>query len=154
VIGFIIGIGRLSSNWLIARICGGYVEVIRNLPHLFQILFWYLAVLATLPPPRQSFSIFGEVLINNRGVVIPRPIFGEGAAYVGAAAAIGVAATFVLRRIERRRQLATGRSPHVLWPGVALILGLPLLIAAVLGFPIAVEKPELRGFNFIGGLPL
>ena len=79
ILGFLIGIARLSPNWLLARLAGGYVELIRNLPLLFQILFWYLAVLGTLPGPRQSVSLFGEIFINNRGIIVPRPIFGEGA---------------------------------------------------------------------------
>src|SRR6266508_2898288 len=76
ILGFAIGIARLSSNWLVARLAGIYVELIRNLPLLFQILFWYLAVLGTLPGPRQSISIFGEVYLNNRGVILPEPIIG------------------------------------------------------------------------------
>ena len=74
VIGFLVALGRLSPNWLLSRISGGYVELIRNLPLLFQILFWYLAVLAALPNPRQSISLFGSFFLNNRGLVIPRPI--------------------------------------------------------------------------------
>src|SRR5215475_2409162 len=76
ILGFVIGIARLSSNWLIQRLAGAYVELIRNLPLLFQILFWYLAVLGALPGPRQSISVLGEAFINNRGLFIPRPIFG------------------------------------------------------------------------------
>ena len=72
ILGFLIGIARLSPNWLVARLAGGYVELIRNLPLLFQILFWYLAVLGTLPGPRQSLSLFGEIFINNRGIIVPR----------------------------------------------------------------------------------
>ena len=78
VLGFIVGLGRLSPNWLVSRLAGGYVELIRNLPLLFQILFWYLAVLATLPSPRQSVSLFGMFFLNNRGVIVPRPIGEAG----------------------------------------------------------------------------
>src|SRR6201997_4711405 len=74
LIGFIVGLGRLSPNWLISRVAGGYVELIRNLPVLFQMLFWYLAVLAAMPGPRQSIALFGLVFLNNRGLIIPRPI--------------------------------------------------------------------------------
>ena len=73
ILGFVIGIARLSPNWLVARLAGGYVELIRNLPLLFQILFWYLAVLGTLPGPRQSISLFGEIFLNNRGIILPAP---------------------------------------------------------------------------------
>src|ERR1700716_4724364 len=78
VIGFLIGLGRLSPNWLLSRISGGYVELLRNLPVLFQILFWYLAVLAALPNPRQSVSLFGSFFLSNRGFVIPKPIGNPG----------------------------------------------------------------------------
>ncbi len=78
IIGFIVALGRLSPNWLLSRISGGYVELIRNLPLLFQILFWYLAVLAALPNPRQSISLFGSVFLNNRGLVLPRPVGNPG----------------------------------------------------------------------------
>src|SRR5450432_4220573 len=77
IIGFLVGLGRLSPNWLLAKIAGGYVELVRNLPLLFQIMFWYLAVLGTLPNPRQSISLFGSFFLSNRGFVIPKPI-GEG----------------------------------------------------------------------------
>src|SRR3954468_14068575 len=78
IIGFIVGLGRLSPNWLLSRIAGGYVELIRNLPLLFQILFWYLAVLGTLPNPRQSISLFGSFFLSNRGFVIPKPLGNPG----------------------------------------------------------------------------
>src|SRR5436309_8648844 len=78
LIGFLVALGRLSPNWLLSRISGGYVELIRNLPLLFQILFWYLAVLAALPNPRQSISIFGSFFLSNRGPVVPQPIAEPG----------------------------------------------------------------------------
>src|SRR6266576_5441833 len=74
IIGFLVGLGRLSPNWLLSRVAGAYVELIRNLPLLFQILFWYLAVLATLPGPRQSITIFGDIFLSNRGIVLPAPV--------------------------------------------------------------------------------
>ncbi len=151
ILGFAIGIARLSGNWLVSRLAGGYVELIRNLPLLFQLLFWYLAVLGTLPPPRASVSIFGEILLSNRGIAVPRAIFGAGTEYVLAAFAAGLLAAFGLRRWARRRQAATGR-PFPLWPAaMALIIGLPLAAMIVMGFPIAFEAPRLVGFNFAGG---
>src|SRR6267154_2688301 len=78
LIGFIVALGRLSPNWLLSKIATGYVELIRNLPLLFQILFWYLAVLAALPNPRQSISIFDRFFLSNRGLVIPKPIGTPG----------------------------------------------------------------------------
>jgi general L-amino acid transport system permease protein len=152
VLGFVVGISRLSSNWLLQRLAGGYVELIRNLPLLFQILFWYLAVLAALPGPRQSFSIFGEVFINNRGLFIPRPLYVDGFGLVAAAFLLAVVASIFLRIWARRRQEATGQQFPVFWTSLGLIVGLTFIAMAAMGFPISFEKPVLRGFNFAGGI--
>ncbi|MEA2992290.1 MAG: ral L-amino acid transport system permease protein [Alphaproteobacteria bacterium] len=154
ILGFIIGIARLSNNWLIARLATFYVELIRNQPLLFQLLFWYLAVLGTLPGTRQSISIFDEIFLSNRGIVMPRPVFSEGTRYVVAAFALGIFATLVLRYWARRRQAATGQPFPVLWPSLGLILGLPLVALVATGFPIDFERPKLVGFNFVGGMRL
>ncbi len=152
LIGFAVGIGRLSRNWLVARISGGYVELIRNLPLLFQILFWYLAVLGALPAPRQSISLFDEVFISNRGLVIPRPIPHDGLTVFLVAIGVALAAALALRFYARRRLFREGR-PMTIWPWVlALLIGLPLIAALVFGAPFSVEVPRLRGFNFAGGL--
>ncbi|WP_213775389.1 amino acid ABC transporter permease [Bradyrhizobium sp. dw_78] len=151
VIGFVVALGRLSPNWLLSRISGGYVELVRNLPLLFQILFWYLAVLAALPSPRQSVSLFDVVFLNNRGLVIPRPIAGPGFEAFAVAILIAIAAALLLR-IHARRRLFEGGKPMVVWPYViALLIGLPLLAALVFGAPFSFELPVLRGFNFAGG---
>ncbi|MFL4983424.1 MAG: amino acid ABC transporter permease [Xanthobacteraceae bacterium] len=152
ILGFVVGISRLSSNWLLQRIAGAYVELIRNLPLLFQILFWYLAVLGALPGPRQSISIFGEVFINNRGAFIPRPIVEEGAGAVFAAFGAAVLLSIGVRVWARRRQEATGQQFPVGWTAAALIVGVTLLAWVATGFAISFEKPELRGFNFAGGM--
>jgi general L-amino acid transport system permease protein len=154
ILGFAIGIARLSPNWLVARLAGGYVELIRNLPLLFQILFWYLAVLGALPGPRQSISLFGKIFLNNRGIIVPAPTMGEGAGWVAAAFAFGVVATVAVSQWAKRRQSRTGQRLPMLWIGGAAIVGLPLVVLMVTGFPINFEKPELRGFNFVGGVRL
>jgi general L-amino acid transport system permease protein len=151
LLGFTVGIGRLSSNWLVARIAGGYVEIIRNLPLLFQILFWYLAVLGTLPGPRQSLSIFGKFFLNNRGFVVPAFQLAEGFGYVWAALALGVLATIGLGLWARGVRERTGRMIPMLWKALALVVGLPLAVFLAAGLPIAVDVPRLQGFNFIGG---
>jgi len=151
VLGFLVGIARLSSNWLLQRIAGAYVESIRNLPLLFQILFWYLAVLGALPSPRQSISIFGEVFINNRGLFIPRPIFDAGSEQVAAAFVVGILLSIGVRIWARRRQEATGRQFPVLWTAVALVIASTGLAVIATGFPISFDRPALRGFNFAGG---
>jgi len=154
LLGFLIGIARLSPNWLLARLAGGYVELIRNLPLLFQILFWYLAVLGTLPGPRQSLSLLGEVFINNRGIFVPRPVFGAGSEFVLVVLLLAIAATIWLRIWATRRQLRTGQPFPVLWSGLGLIVGAPAVVLVLLGFPITFEVPQLRGFNFVGGIRL
>jgi general L-amino acid transport system permease protein len=151
LLGFTVGIGRLSSNWLVARIAGGYVELIRNLPLLFQILFWYLAVLGTLPGPRQSLSIFGTIFLNNRGFVVPAFRLGEGIGYVSAAIAIGVLASIALGLWAKRVRDGTGRQISVLGRGTLLVVGLPLATFVAAGLPIEVDLPHIVGFNFVGG---
>jgi general L-amino acid transport system permease protein len=154
ILGFFVGIARLSRNWLVARLAGGYVELIRNLPLLFQLLFWYLAVLGTLPGPRQSISLFGEIFLNNRGMIVPAPVVGEGTGAVIAVFALSVIATLALRVWAKRRQMRTGRQFPLFWTGLALLAGPPLVALVALGFPIRFESPELRGFNFVGGVRL
>jgi len=154
IVGFAIGVARLSPNWLLARLAAGYVELIRNLPLLFQILFWYLAVLGTLPPPRQSISLFGEIFLNNRGIIVPAPVAGKGAGLVVAVFAASVAATIALRLWAGRLQVRTGRQMPLIWSCLALLI-VPALIALIAtGWPIGFEAPELRGFNFVGGIRL
>src|SRR5476649_2288026 len=101
IIGFLVALGRLSPNWLLSRISGGYVELIRNLPLLFQILFWYLAVLGALPNPRQSISLFGSFFLNNRGFVIPKPIADPGLEPFAIAILVAIAAARLLRSYAR-----------------------------------------------------
>ena len=154
ILGFLVGLARLSPNWLVARLAGGYVELIRNLPLLFQLLFWYLAVLGTLPGPRQSISLFGEIFLNNRGIIVPAPVAGEGTGAVIAVFALSVIATVALRVWAKRRQMRTGRQFPLFWAGLALVIGPPLVALVAMGFPIRFESPELRGFNFVGGVRL
>jgi general L-amino acid transport system permease protein len=151
LLGFTVGIARLSSNWLVARIAGGYVEIIRNLPLLFQILFWYLAVLGTLPGPRQSLAVFDAVFINNRGIVVPAFRLAGDFVYVWAALGFGGLATIALGLWARRVRERTGRMVPVWWKAVALVVGLPLATFLAAGLPVEVELPRIQGFNFVGG---
>ncbi|HKH02999.1 MAG TPA: ABC transporter permease subunit, partial [Bradyrhizobium sp.] len=144
-------LGRLSPNWLLSRISGGYVELIRNLPLLFQILFWYLAVLAALPNPRQSISIFDSFFLSNRGLVVPRPVADPGLGAFALAVLIAVVAALLLARYARRQLFESGRKITI-WPyAVGLLIGLPLVSALVFGAPVTFEYPVLKGFNFSGG---
>src|SRR3982075_577772 len=147
IIGFVVALGRLSPNWLLARISGGYVELVRNLPLLFQILFWYLAVLAALPNPRQSVSLFGSSFLSNRGLVIPKPIADPGLEPFALATLIAVVAALLLRNYARRQLFESGRLIRI-WPYVlGLLIGLPLVTAVTFGAPVTFEVPALKGWN-------
>ena len=151
VIGFAIALGRLSPNWLLSRLSGGYVELVRNLPLLFQILFWYLAVLAALPNPRQSVALFDSFFLNNRGLVIPKPIGNAGLDPFAIVVLIAIVAALGLRYYARRQLFENGRRITI-WPTMlGLLVGLPLLTALVFGAPVTFEIPVLKGFNFSGG---
>src|ERR1700744_1855100 len=151
VIGFIVALGRLSPNWLMSRVAGAYVEIIRNLPVLFQILFWYLAVLGALPNPRQSISLHDDVFLNNRGLFVPRPIANPALEWFAISIPGGIVASLLLRSYARRQLFAHGRM-IVIWPYVlGMLIGLPLLVSLVFGAPLTFEWPVLRGFNFSGG---
>jgi general L-amino acid transport system permease protein len=151
VLGFVVALCRLSPNWLLSRVGEIYVEIIRNLPLLFQILFWYLAVLAALPNPRQSISLLGLVFISNRGLVIPRPIGEAGFEPFLAVLAFGVVVSLALRIYARRALYREGRVIRI-WPYVlGLLFALPLVTMLVFGPPMTFELPQLKGFNFAGG---
>jgi general L-amino acid transport system permease protein len=151
LIGFLVALGRLSPNWLLARISGGYVELVRNLPLLFQILFWYLAVLAALPNPRQGIALFGSFFLSNRGLVIPKPIGEAGFEPFALAVLVAIVASIVLRRYARWQLFQKGRMIKI-WPYVlGLLIGLPLVSALIFGAPVSFELPVLKGFNFSGG---
>ncbi|MDF2996284.1 MAG: polar amino acid transporter, inner rane subunit [Xanthobacteraceae bacterium] len=152
IIGFMVGIGRLSKNFVVRLLSTTYVEVLRNLPPLFQILFWYLAVLSAMPNPRQSISIFGEAFLSNRGVIVPRPLFGEGTGLVLWAFGLALLITILLSGLSASRREETGRGLPMVRIGFGLLVGLPLAAMIYTGFPIGFERPELKGFNFVGGV--
>jgi general L-amino acid transport system permease protein len=154
LLGFFIGIARLSRNWLIARLAAAYIEVFRNIPLLLQIFFWYFAVLRALPSPRESIDMGGVAYLNLRGLYLPRPLFEPGFGWVAGTLLAAIVATLALARWARRRQEMTGRPFHTLYAGIGMIVGLPLLAFFAAGTPLSWEIPELRGFNFRGGIPV
>ena len=151
-LGFLIGVARLSSNWLIARIAAAYIEIFRNIPLLLQLLFWYFAVLQALPSPRQSFSFENAVFLNIRGLYLPAPVPEAGFWLTPAAFAAAIIAILLLRRWVRHRREATGRSFPIVSVSLTVLLGLPLLVFAITDFPLSWELPEFKVFNFRGGL--
>src|ERR1700692_3707238 len=151
LIGFLVALGRLSPNWLLSRISGGYVEAIRNVPLLFQILFWYLAVLGALPNPRPSISLFGSFFLSNRGLVIPRPVGNPGFEPFVIAVLVAIVAAVGLWRYARRQLFESGRGIRLGPYALGLLIALPLLSALIFGAPVMFEVPVLKGFNFAGG---
>ena len=151
ILGIIIGVARLSSNWLIARLAAIYIETFRNIPLLLQIFFWYFAVLRALPSPRQSVEFADSIFLNNRGIYMPSSILGEGFSLVIAALVIAIVAIFFIARWAHKRQEQTGQQFHTVYVSIGIIIGLPLLALIVTGFPISWEIPVLKGFNFVGG---
>jgi general L-amino acid transport system permease protein len=152
ILGFIIGISRLSRNWLLAKAAGGYVETIRNLPLLLQLLFWYNAVLKALPEIRESIIIPGGVFLNNRGLFLPLPIFKTGFGMVETTFCAGIVGAIAFYVWARKRQEQTGHQAPVLWTTLALVIGLPLAVFVLAGSPLGFEFPQAGRFNIAGGV--
>jgi general L-amino acid transport system permease protein len=154
VLGFLLGVARLSSNWLLATLAGAYVEAVRNIPLLFFVLFWYFGVIAALPGPRQSIGIFDIAFLNNRGLTIPLP--NDVAPFEWAALAI-LAALIVqiaFAMWASRRRDRTGRDAPV-WPlGIGLVVVLPIVALTAATLLTSWDIPAFRGFNFRGGFVL
>ena len=154
LLGFIIGVARLSKNWLIARMATIYIEVFRNVPLLLQLFFWYFAVLRTLPSPRRSIVIGDSVFLNIRGLYAPKPVPEDGFWLIPAAILVATVAVVVIARWAHRRQDRTGQQFHTGYVSAGLLIGLPLLATVLSGFPLSWDLPALRGFNFSGGMVL
>ncbi len=142
VLGFVIGISRLSTNWVISRIAYVYIEIVRNIPLLLQIFFWYFAVLRAVPGKREKWSLFDSFHLNIGGLYGPRPIFESGSLPTVIAFLVGVLATFGVDAWARRRQIETGRQFPVGRAALALIVGLPLVVYLLSGMPIRLDFPE------------
>jgi general L-amino acid transport system permease protein len=151
LLGFVIGVARLSKNWLISRLALVYIETFRNIPLLLQIFFWYFAVLRAMPAPRQSLSAGDAVFLNIRGLYLPAPLVQPGFGWVVAAFGIAVVSAWLVARWARLRQRSTGQQFPTLSVSLALLFGLPLLTFWLAGSPLVWQVPELQGFNFQGG---
>lgn len=154
LVGFVAGIARLSSNWLVAKVAAAYVEVIRNVPLLLQLIVWYVVVLGGLPAPQNSLVLGEGIFLNVRGLFVPRPLPEEGFGGVLVAAIAAIALAIALARWARRRFEATGRGFPVFWTSLALLVGLPLLAFLLLGRPLSFDYPQLGKFRVAGGLVL
>lgn len=152
ILGFLLGIARLSHNWLLAKMAMVYVETLRNIPLLLQLVFWYFAVLGTLPGPRQSLSLWDTAFLNVRGVFLPAATVTAGGAQVLAALVLGLVVWIVVARRAHAHRVATGSQVayrRYLLPGLALVV---LAVGYLSGFNIDMSYPELKRTNFTGGM--
>jgi general L-amino acid transport system permease protein len=154
IVGFLVGIARLSRNWLMAKVSAGYVELIRNVPLLLQLLFWYNAVLKALPDLRDSWTLPGSIFLNNRGFFSPAPVFQPGMEVVLGAFIVGIIGAIAFRIWARKRQERTGQQAPVFLVMLALIIGLPVIAFFLAGTPATLEFPEKGRFNIRGGLEI
>lgn len=154
ILGFTIGVMRLSQNSVVAAFAGVYIEIVRNIPLLLQIFIWYALVLKPLPGPKQAISLFESIFISNRGIIMPHPSFGSGA-WLAVALFIGaLVGTWVFRRMARARKEATGRDVPVWLISLAALFLAPVVGLLIAGWPLTWSHPVLAGFNFKGGMTL
>ena len=154
IVGFLVGVMRLSKNWLVAKVAEIYIEVVRNVPLLVQMFIWYKVVLAALPSPRHAWSIADTVFLSNRGITIPKFIWGDGAWMISVAVIASIVGIVVLRKWAHKRQEATGEQFPVFLTSLGILFGVPLLTYFLLGSPVEFEIPEQGKFNLRGGVGL
>ncbi|MEM5584895.1 amino acid ABC transporter permease [Roseibium sp. AS2] len=142
IIGFVVGVARLSNNWVVNRIAYCYVELVRNVPLLLQIFFWYFAVLRSIPGKRDKWSLFDTVHLNIGGLRLPKPIWEPGSQWIGYALIIGIVLTIAVSRWAHKRQDATGQQFPTFWTALGLIIGLPVITYLVTGMPVVIEHPN------------
>jgi general L-amino acid transport system permease protein len=154
ILGFIVGVMRLSKNWVVSRTATLYVEIVRNIPLLLQIFIWYALVLKPLPGPKQAINFSDSVFISNRGIIMPHPTFGPSAWIAVAMLIVALAGTWLFRRWARRRQELTGKPLPGWLISIPIIVLAPILGLVLAGWPLTWSYPELAGFNFKGGMTL
>ncbi len=154
ILGTVIGIARLSTNWLVSKLAGIYIEVMQDIPILLQLFFWYAIFYENLPSPRQAMAPFPGVFLSNRGFMFPVPESHPAHPYMLLAFAAACVAVWAMQRWARKRQARTGRIFPVIRASFCLLLGLPILVWTLFGAPTQMDAPELSGFNFNGGLSL
>ncbi len=151
ILGFIIGIARLSSNWLISRLAGVYIEVIRNIPLLLQIIFWAI-ILRNLPGPRDSLRMWDTFYLNNRGLFSPRPMLEDGSEFLLIALFLAAGSIIYLWKWSKRRQNLTGQTFPIYFTSILILLAIPGLTFYSLGSPISWQMAEMGRFTMRGGL--
>lgn len=154
VLGVLVGISRISPNWLLRKISMVYIEVLRNIPLLLQIFFWYFVVLQALPRPRDSITLGESIFINVRGVFVPKPMAEAGFAFYAALILAAIIGIVFLSRWAKQRMIKTGEQFPVFWSSVGILVATIVIGYFITGRPISLEYPELRGLNFRGGISL
>jgi general L-amino acid transport system permease protein len=154
ILGTIVGVARLSTNWLVSKMAAIFIEVMQDIPILLQLFFWYTIFYETLPSPRQALNPISGLFLCNRGVIFAVPETHPVHKYMLLALVIACVTAFILRRWARKRQAKTGLAFPVFRVSIGLILGLPLITWLVSGAPTGMDIPKLTGFNFQGGLTL
>jgi general L-amino acid transport system permease protein len=152
ILGFIVGIARLSKNFLVSKLAYWYVEVIRNLPLLLQLLFWYNAVVKALPEVRESIKFPGSVYLNNRGLIFPNPVPGDYFWLTGVIFWLGILGAAFFYMYAKKKQEKTGIQSPIGLVTLGLIFGLPLLVFLISGMPMSFEYPSASRFNISGGI--
>jgi general L-amino acid transport system permease protein len=151
VLGTVMGIARLSRNWLVSKLAQIYVETFRNIPLLLQLFFWWGLLRETAPAPRQAWQPLPDVFVSNRGIAFPVPSADPAYGWMALAFGAGLVATIGIFRWARRRQASTGEQFPTGWIGLGLIIGLPFIVFLACGAPLSLDLPEMKGFNFAGG---
>ena len=151
ILGLLIGVLRLSNNWLVAKLSSIYIDIFRNIPILLQILFWYNVVLATLPSPRKSIEMLGSIFINNRGIYIPKPALNSTTISIMVSIVLIFVGTFFLNKWSNKRHEKTGQEFPVLLTWIGLMIVVPILAYFMGGANFNFSYPVLKGFNFTGG---
>jgi len=152
ILGAVVGIARLSTNWLVSKLAAIYIEVMQDIPILLQLFFWYAIFYETMPSPRQALNPIGGVFLCNRGVTFAVPAAHPAHIYILIAFILGCVLTYILKRWAKRRQDRTGQLFPVFRVSIVMIFGLPLLTWLAFGAPMQMDVPELTGFNFKGGM--
>lgn len=154
IIGFSVGVARLSNNWMISKLATVYIEAIRNIPLLLQLFIWYFGVLRLLPQARDSFEFGALGLLNNRGYFAPKPIWADGASLIVWALLAGIIAAFVIARWAKKRQMATGQPFPSFLTGLGLIIFLPIIAYFIAGQPLSWDLPQMGRFKPDGGVTI
>jgi general L-amino acid transport system permease protein len=154
LLGFVVGVLRLSPNWIVARIAYVYVEIMRNIPLLLHLMFWYFLMVGVLPQVRNAFSIGDSIFLSNRGLFGPMPVADDGFWVVWVAFALAIALAVAVARWAKKRQNETGHQFPTVLVSIAILVGLPLIALALAGFPMHWDIPRKTRFSLTGGIVL